>query len=229
VKRAAEQLRDQQTTGELLSALQQRHDQFDALAAAVEKLAACAALLSKHGVGLPPFPSIAEARQTATELRERYESDVRSARAAQPRTLEGPITTSSTVLAKRWAEFAAPPSAAVALVELLGTFPPSLQGSRLRISTLCDALNAAARKPPASEEEVLSVEALQAELQKQIDDLRETGLDAEVQAFLRDSATGVPLRELLEKPSIMQFLRANPALLDALSVGFRAARLQGRR
>jgi hypothetical protein len=221
VRALAEQLRNQQTTADYLAALQQRRDQLDVIALAAEALVATARVLRSAGAKPPPVATLVPARQGVLELRRRYESDPQAVRQAQARNLDAPIASTNEVFREAWLEVTGPNAGAVALAELLASFPPQFRQARAQIQRICQHLMAAASQLPTSEAELTDVRQKQRELQEKIVELEDMGLDADVQRFLRQCTSAVPLEDLITKPTVLAFLRAHPQLLASLYVSFR--------
>ena len=111
----AVRVREHQDTAEHLAALQQRRDQLEALATRLRVLVVAAHVLETAGASIPTAPGLRRARQTALELKERYERDPRSVRRAQPASLGSPLQPMEDALRRGWRELAGPQPGAVAL------------------------------------------------------------------------------------------------------------------
>lgn len=227
VRTIAEQLGDQQATATHLSALQQRRDQFDAIAKRSEDLVASARVLRSAGCGIPKVTVLAPAIQAVSEIADRVKKEPRSVRSALPKSIDAPLSSVEAVLNQTWQGLAMPSPGARALTELLDRFP-QFRDARTALLDLSEKLMLSARSLPASGEQVERVRKWQAQIQDTIEALQDDGLDAEVQQFLRDSADGVRLDKLLEQPSVVEFLRDHD-LLSALTVSFRSTGAQGTR
>jgi hypothetical protein len=219
VRGLAEELRNQQTTADYLAALQQRSEQLDGIATAAESLVETAAVLKAAGVRPGPITAFSAARQAVSELRQRYESEPQAVRQAQARSLDSPLSTALSAFRQAWAAFVGPAPGALALADLLARFP-QFRDAESEIHALCAQLTEAARNLPSSESDLSRVKDIQRKLQERIAALKDDGMDADVQQFMRDSANGVPLEQLLGKPNLLEFLRTH-RLLSSLTVTFR--------
>jgi DNA repair exonuclease SbcCD ATPase subunit len=213
------QVRDHQETAEHLAALQQRRDQLEALATRLETLLDAARVLRAEGASIPAARELQAAKQAALDLKVRYERDPQSVRRAQPAALEFPLQSVEDALRRSWSEMAAPKPDAVALAQLLARFP-QFRGAQTEISQLCEELKKAATALPTCTGEMTRVSTLKQTLKDRIEALEDDGMDGAAQRFLRRSASGVPLEQLLSEPNVLEFLRAH-GLLSALTVSFR--------
>ena len=227
VRGLAAQLRDQQTTSDYLGALQQRRDQLDSVASSAEALVEVCRVLRSAGVRVPASPSLGPARQATLDLRQRYQGDPKSVRQPLTRNMDSPLEPTQAAFRHAWLEVASPSPGAVALAELLSRFP-QFREVRGDIQRLCMQLTEVARTPPRSADDLARVTEWKEQLQQRIDTLEDDGLDADVQQFLRESATGVPLDRLLGKPGVLEFLEAHQ-LLSSLTVSFRTSATQVKR
>jgi hypothetical protein len=219
VRGLAEELRNQQTTVDYLAALQQRSEQLGGIATKVESLVDTARVLKAAGIRPASVSSFSSARQAVSELRERYEREPQAVRQAQARSLDSPLTVAQDAFRQAWVAFAGPTPGALALAELLARFP-QFRDAQSEVQVLCAQLTEAARTLPSSESDLSQLADVQRKLQERIETLKDDGMDADVQQFMRDSANGVPLEQLLEKPSLLEFLRTH-GLLSSLTVTFR--------
>ncbi len=215
----AEEVRDHQATTQHLAALQQRRGHLEALATRVEVLVDAARVLDSAGAAVPAAPEVARARQVTAELRERYERDPQSVRRALPPSLELPLQHLENALLQSWNELAAPQPGAVALAQLLARFP-HFREAQTQIARLCEHLDEATRTLPKAADDLTRVSNRKQELQDRIEALKDDGMDADVQRFLKGTAAGVPLDQLLGEPHVLEFLRPHD-LLSSLTVSFR--------
>lgn len=219
VRDLAVRVRDHQETSEHIAALQQRIDQLDALATRLQDLLSAARVLKKAGAVLPVPRELRTAKQTVLDLKERYQRDPQSVRRAQPAGLESPIRPLDEALQKSWKELATPRPGAVALAQLLGRFP-LFREAQIEIAELCEKLEGKASALPRSEDDHTRVVDLNQQLRDRIEALEGDGMDSDVQRFLRGTARGVPLDQLLREPHVLDFLRTHD-LLPSLTVSFR--------
>lgn len=219
VRRLAGEVRSQQTTGDHLSALEQRRNQFDGIASRAEGLVEIARALRTAQAAVPPLPALRASLQAASEVRQRYAADPQAVRGASARSIDSPLQPAEEAFRHAWGQVASPDPGAVALAELLSRFP-QFAAARADIQQFCLRLAQAARTLPRSADDVAVVLQLKKQLHDRIEALEHEGVDADVQRFLREAVTGVSLDRLLERPAIVEFLRANQ-LLSSLMVSFR--------
>lgn len=221
VRALADQVRDHQATTQHLAALQQRRGQLEALTNRIQILVEAARVLRSARASVPRCPELAPAQQATSELRERFEKDPQSVRHAQPlSSLESPLQPLEDALLQSWHEVAAPPPGAAALAQLLTRFP-QFREAQMQIARLCEQLDEETRRLPKSADDRGRVLNWQQELEGRIEALEGEGMDADVQRFLRGSAAGVPLDQLLGKPHVLEFLRTHD-LLSSLTVRFQS-------
>ena len=216
-KSLAEQLRDQQKTADHLAALKERRTQLDAVAVKAETLVQAYRVLRAQSPTLPTGV-IKTARQAVRDLRDRYTDDPLTVRLSA-KNIDAPLGPTELVLQQTWTRVATPSANASALAELLGRFA-QFRAASAAIRHSCERLVDAARLFPQSAKDLANVADLKERLDEQVETLKGKGLDSDVVQFLRDSVNGVPLEELLGKPSVLEFLRSHK-LLPSLTVSFR--------
>lgn len=218
----AEQIRDRQTTKTNLETLQNRKSQFKGIADEAESLIDTVHVFRSNGneVSLMPIiPILEKAILFVSELSDRYRNEPQSARQALKQQIDTPIKPLEETLLHIWIKITQPEPGAVTLSHILNNFP-QFKATCQEIQDFRKQLEELSRTLPRNQNKYNIVLDLQTQLHQRIEQLKNTGIDSEVQIYLQKLAAGVTLNELLKKPTVLEFLK-NYNLLSSLMVSFR--------
>ena len=218
----AEQNRNRQTTTTNLEALQNRKRQLEIIVNSATSLVDTVQVFRLKGNDIPlttVTPLFEKARLSILELSDRYRIDPQSALQTLKPQISSPLKPLEEILLNIWARIAQPKQGAVTLSSILSQFS-QFKKTCLEIKKYCYQLEQLSHTLPQNQEEYDTVIKLQEQLHQHVAQLETTGLDLEVQRYLRNLSTGVILSELLEKPTVLEFLKYHN-LLSSLMVSFR--------
>lgn len=220
LRKAAEAFSQRQQTQRKATGLYTRRGELEPLVTQASRChKSCKAIRSGGASVKIPSQNLNAAKKSLDALRAKFEQDweeVTKPGALDAATLRDVIDECTSSARVAWHSFVDPPSENDPLVEVLERFP-SLKKAAAQLSDIRESIRQAAAQLPKTKRDITKVAKLKSQQEECLSLLEKSGINDEVVDFLRRCATGVPLTELIDRPSLLEWIRNNE-LLDSFTV-----------